>query len=118
MVSQVVSEHLVHLKLVGYYVVFVSPTTEALLIALLLWTCINNSGSLVFRLLNCPPLQLMGVLSYGIYLWQQPLIHPQRTGWVFTFPGNVCLVFLLAGLSYALIELPFLNLKRRVAVSH
>jgi peptidoglycan/LPS O-acetylase OafA/YrhL len=72
-------------------------------------------GGVGGQLLNSKPLATIGVLSYSLYLWQQLfLIQWRPANWiVMTFPLNVVMAFLAAGVSYALIEQPFLRLKDR-----
>jgi peptidoglycan/LPS O-acetylase OafA/YrhL len=111
--SRMVIDRGEHVKWATYYQFFLSPTVHALLLAVLIWCAVNNAGSMVYRLLSWRPLQVVGVLSYSLYLWQQPLVAPGRDGWAFTFPVNVCLLFLVAGLSYLVVESPFLRLRRR-----
>lgn len=80
--------------------------------AVVLWP-----GSSGFRFLRFKPLVWIGRISYGLYLWHWPV-----RGFVFgsrTQPGAgrivaaVVLSFLIAGLSFYLIERPFLKLKKR-----
>lgn len=102
-----------HYKWASHCLWYVAPTTDSLLMAAVIWGTVNAQGSLAYRVLNWRPLAGIGVLSYGIYLWQQPLTSPHRTGGMFSFPWNVCLVVVLAALSYILVEAPCLNLKRK-----
>jgi len=65
----------------------------------------------VGRFLNWKPVTFIGVLSYSLYLWQQPFInryghHPWNA-----FPLNVVLALLLALVSYYVVERPFLGLR-------
>ena len=101
-------------RAVALYQTFLSPTANALLLAVIVWCGINASGSWLSGLLNSRPLVLVGVLSYSIYLWQQPLTDWTRDGGVLSFPFNVCLVALAACFSYVVIESPFLRLKERL----
>jgi peptidoglycan/LPS O-acetylase OafA/YrhL len=63
----------------------------------------------IYRLLNSKLLMQIGVLSYGLYLWQQPL-----TDWRVPPLVSVPLLADVAALSYYVIERPFLRLKERV----
>jgi peptidoglycan/LPS O-acetylase OafA/YrhL len=63
------------------------------------------------RLLNWTPLVWVGVLSYSLYLWQNPfLLGGLDKVWT-SFPYNLGFAFAAALLSYYLIERPFLQLK-------
>jgi peptidoglycan/LPS O-acetylase OafA/YrhL len=107
-----------HERFVGLYQAFMSPTANSILMAVVIWGVINGGWSPLPRLLNSRPFEVVGVLSYGIYLWQQPLTHTDSARWVPDFPLNMCLIVVVASLSYTLIESPFLNLKRRFSGSH
>jgi peptidoglycan/LPS O-acetylase OafA/YrhL len=63
------------------------------------------------RVLNWRPLAAVGVLSYSLYLWQNPFLLGD-TGKLWTaFPFNVVFAVLAAIASYRLVELPFLRMK-------
>ena len=90
-----------------------------------------TEGGLVRRFLRSRPMLLLGLISYGIYLWHLLAIHlvlraaGARTGflvvgWDHGGPSYVpmlvkslTLTLALAALSYVLIERPFLRLKGR-----
>jgi peptidoglycan/LPS O-acetylase OafA/YrhL len=95
------------------YDAYAAPSAHCVLMAALLWGCVHSTGSPLYRLLNSGPARFVGVLSYGLYLWQQPFTNPDATRWVCRFPLNVAAALLMACLSYTLIESPFLRLKRR-----
>jgi peptidoglycan/LPS O-acetylase OafA/YrhL len=102
-----------HYKIIGLYNFFLSPPVESVLLAILVWVCVTNRDSVLFRILNSRPFHFVGVLSYSIYLWQQPFTNPERSGWIFEFPFNLLAIGLLAMVSYVLIESPFLKAKCR-----
>jgi peptidoglycan/LPS O-acetylase OafA/YrhL len=108
-----VSIQLAHYKIIGLCNVFLSPTIESVLLAILVWICVTNRDSAVFRILNSRPFHFVGVMSYSIYLWQQPFTNPDRSGWIFRFPFNLLAIGLFAVVSYVLIESPFLKAKYR-----
>lgn len=66
------------------------------------------------KVLNLPPVRFIGVLSYSLYLWQQPFLNRESQSWFCAFPQNVLLAFGAALLSYYLVEKPFLNLRKRL----
>lgn len=82
----------------------------AILLAITIIWCIANPTSAVGRFLDSAPVRAIGILSYSIYLWQQPflgetpLLSPQ-----WSFVG----VAVAALASYYLVERPALSLKRR-----
>jgi len=67
------------------------------------------------RLLNTRPMEAIGVLSYSLYLWQQPFLIQNRTpaSGLTVFPINIMTCVGLAVISHRLIEMPFLRLKTR-----
>ena len=68
-----------------------------------------RSGNPVCKILNSKPFVVIGVLSYSLYLWQQPLagiLVPARYG--------IPLLFVVATLSYRFVERPFLNFKESI----
>jgi peptidoglycan/LPS O-acetylase OafA/YrhL len=89
------------------------------------------------RFLQSRVVQLTGLVSYGIFLWH-PWITSQLFGWLddarvgtdgwlrtaggdivpvpFVLAATVLLVLIVAGLSYVIVERPFLRLKRRPLV--
>ena len=82
-----------------------------------LWSNIDSPVHLtvhaLYLLANLMLSVFLGRLSFGIYLWQQPLLNPWRDHWVCRFPVNLGCVLAAALLSYGLIEQPFLRLKDR-----
>lgn len=63
-------------------------------------------------LLNNRPIQAIGVLSYSIYLWQQPFMDRNHSVWWTTYPVNLVLPLGCAIISYYLVEQPFVRLYR------
>jgi len=69
----------------------------------------------VGRLLDWRPMAFVGVLSYSLYLWQQPFLNRDGAAVWNAFPVNLCLAVLFALASYKLVERPFLRLKDRLS---
>lgn len=84
-------------------------------IALLLLHVTGHPRGLAGRLLNSRPFVAVGVLSYSLYLWQEPFLYFRGTGWATAFPQNLALAFAAATVSYFLVERPFLALKDRLS---
>jgi peptidoglycan/LPS O-acetylase OafA/YrhL len=78
----------------------------ALLMALILSLSPRNP---IYRMLNCALLVQIGVLSYSLYLWQQPLTDKRMPMWL-----GAPLLGIIAFVSYRFIESPFLRLKDRL----
>jgi peptidoglycan/LPS O-acetylase OafA/YrhL len=64
--------------------------------------------------LNARPIVFLGVLSYSLYLWQEPFTYVSPF-WACRWPINVVLALAVACVSYAFIERPFLRIKGRFA---
>jgi peptidoglycan/LPS O-acetylase OafA/YrhL len=85
-----------------------------ILIALIIHRSVKVPSSFGARLLNWPPIAAIGVLSYSLYLWQEPFFDRDVHMWWTRFPINVCLAVAAAWSSYHLIERPFLRLRQRI----
>jgi len=80
--------------------------------ACIVWSIIHSTGR-VGKVLNAKPVVYIGVMSYSIYLWQQPFLNPFSSLYINQFPINIILVAGAALVSYYLIERPSLQLRRR-----
>jgi peptidoglycan/LPS O-acetylase OafA/YrhL len=90
---------------------------SSLFIGIFIYHAVNcNPKSLLFRVLNFSVINYIGVLSYSIYLWQQPFFASQANYRIYPywaeFPKNMILILIAALMSYYLIEKPFLRLKK------
>ena len=80
-------------------------------VAMVIDWCVRFPEGSVGRLLNAPPLVVVGVGSYSLYLWQQLFLNPRSNLWFNAFPANVILASLMAVASYRLIEKPVMTLR-------
>ena len=78
------------------------------------WT-ISRPNNALGRLLETRPFVFVGVLSYSLYLWQQPFLNRYMHSVFTQAPLNLICAFAAACFSYYLIEKPFLKLKKRFA---
>jgi peptidoglycan/LPS O-acetylase OafA/YrhL len=92
---------------------FVFDSIKPVLMATLIWICVVNSRRWFGRILNARPIAFVGILSYSLYLWQQPFLNPNRDHWTCEWPAKVILFCAAALASYFVIERPFLKLKER-----
>lgn len=111
------------------YVLFVNPvlylrfrnawdfpfglTLQGLCCAVIVLYAINHAHNAAGWVLNHPVARHVGVISYGLYLWQQ-LFTGGGGGAIDIFPLNVVLIFGCAELSYVLVEKPSYYVRDKV----
>lgn len=102
-------------RLTVYGVVEVFGTAVInILIAVLVHRSVYCSRDWAGRVLNWRPLAFCGVLSYSLYLWQQPFLNRASTAWVNGFPQNLVFTFAVALMSNLLLEKPLMKLRHRL----
>lgn len=80
-------------------------TTLNVLIALYLdWSIINYKENFIGRVLNSSPMITLGIMSYSIYLWQQPFTLSYSNLWFTKFPFNIFGIIICSCFSYYIIE--------------
>lgn len=83
----------------------ISFTVSNFLIALCIdWSITNFDQNFFGRLLNLSPVTHIGVMSYSIYLWQQPFLNHDAPQWFNAFPYNIIGIAIFSSISYYLIE--------------
>jgi len=100
----------------GAFECVLAPSIYGFSMAVIIWCCANNPKGIVSELLDCSLASGLGILSYSMYLWQEPFVTPARGTGIFDFPYNLAALMGCAMLSYFLVERPFLKLKDRFAV--
>jgi len=88
------------------------PTNIAL--AILIHRSVARAHDKVGRILNSPALTWAGVLSYSLYLWQQPFLDRHSAAWINAFPQNLLLAVAAAVLSYWMLEKPLLRIRKKL----
>lgn len=108
----------------GYGVALVSRPTAYIVgqtlanvgIVLILQHVVRHPQGWTASVLNTRPLVAVGILSYSLYLWQEPFLYfVPKDVWVTAFPQNLVLTFGAALASYFIVERPMLRLKDRLA---
>lgn len=100
-------------RYLGYTVVNVlGGTTMNVLLAILIHRSVYCQRSSWGRFLESRPIVWVGLLSYSLYLWQQPFFTRGSSAWIASFPQNLFLSGSVALLSYFLIEKPLLRIRR------
>jgi peptidoglycan/LPS O-acetylase OafA/YrhL len=92
-----------------FYLITVGYTIQAVSITLVLLYVVLKPDSRMARPLNHRLIAHVGILSYGLYLWQQPFFGPGKSMSHETI--GIAFACLLAFGSYRLIETPMLNLR-------
>jgi peptidoglycan/LPS O-acetylase OafA/YrhL len=102
-------------RMLGYTLIdlFGSPVM-LVCIAILIEASTRHSSSFAGQFLNWKPVVFVGVLSYSLYLWQQPFLDRHSQAAFAAFPLNVVLAVGAALASYFLVERLFLGLRRRL----
>jgi peptidoglycan/LPS O-acetylase OafA/YrhL len=102
----------------GSKVLVLSAPVRGLGVCLVIgWIYLNQSSALV-KILELRPLRYVGMISYGIYMWQGfflstgPGRKPDQT-WPLDSGTGLALLIIVAPLSYHFFEKPILSLKRR-----
>jgi len=68
----------------------------------------------VGRVLNWAPLRAIGLVSYSLYLWQQPFLNRESPAFYARFPVNVLFAFGAGLAAFYLVEQPTLNLRKHL----
>ena len=104
----------VGLTAAGFFEVAIRATIKAGVIAALVHYAVTRPASPAGRVLNSRPMTALGVLSYSLYLWQQPFLDSAGPLAMSRWPANIPLAIACAVASYLLVERPFLRLKDRI----
>ena len=97
--------------------VAVCYSLEAVAACSVILAAISHAQSPVGRLLNWRPLARIGVLSYSLYLWQQPWLNPEAGRPAWSLPFLILGAYVCAELSYRFVEGPMLSLRSRLSRS-
>ena len=95
----------------GSYGLVIGFTLNALCLAQILLYVVHVPGSIPGRVLNTAVLRHLGVISYGIYLWQHMFTRPNLLRFA---PWNLVAILVCAELSHWLIERPSFWVRRRL----
>jgi peptidoglycan/LPS O-acetylase OafA/YrhL len=93
----------------GMYLMTIGFSSENVAIAVILLYAVSRHESFLGKFLNLAFIRHFGVISYGLYLWQQ-LFTGDRT---ILFPLNIVFIVASAELSYVLVERPSFRLRDR-----
>ena len=88
------------------------PTTLSLLMAVIVNAVIHRESSFIAKALTFTPLVWVGLLSYSLYLWQQPFCLA-KSSLHMRLPWCLLLAVALAMVSFFFVERPALKLRQR-----
>jgi peptidoglycan/LPS O-acetylase OafA/YrhL len=83
-------------------------------IALSIDWCVTNYKSWAGRILNSTPMVFIGVISYSLYIWQEPFLRHDNDQIINYFPQNVLLAFICAVISYYTVERYSFKVRRKL----
>jgi len=100
-------------RLAGAYRLPIGISSEALAAAIVIAWVLRHPAARLTTWLESRALVALGMLSYSLYLWQQPFLSiANKSAWG-RFPSNLLLCFAAAIVSYLLVERPLMALRRR-----
>ena len=91
--------------------ILIAQTMINIAIAMGIDRCVRHPDDLFGRFLNYRPIVFVGMLSYSLYLWQQPFLNRGSSATLAMFPINVVAAAACALLSYYIVERPMLRLR-------
>jgi peptidoglycan/LPS O-acetylase OafA/YrhL len=112
-VSYVIQDSTVRWRII--YGDYLYHSVNAYCVVAIIWGAAYAERSPLGLILNSPPLVMIGVLSYSIYLWQEPFLVPTQPFPQYHLLLNLSAIALAATLSYKLVEQPFRRLRFRLA---
>lgn len=89
------------------------PLWESLSIAILLTATMLHPHSTASRVLSWKPLAWLGLVSYSIYIWQEPFMWFIKSPFILALSLSVFMPLFALG-SYHLIEVPCTRFGRRI----
>lgn len=96
--------------LFGKFTVTIGPLLQSLSMAYLILYYIENSSGVIFKALNSRLAVKVGVISYSLYVWQQPFLasplHYPALSNLLVFPLNLFIAVSAALASYYVLEVP------------
>ncbi len=96
----------------GGYSLLVGKTLELSAIALVIFYAVNYADTWLYKMLNLRVLRGIGIISYGLYVWNGLFFMKDGGAAVILFPLNFVVVFAVAIASYFIFEKPALRLKK------
>lgn len=107
-----------YLLLFGFFTVPFNKTVQSIAIGILIVSYSLQPKGWSYKFLNLKFVTYIGILSYSIYLWQQPLLVPsgfygKENPMITVFPYSIFVIIIISVFSYEIVEKYFLKLKKR-----
>jgi peptidoglycan/LPS O-acetylase OafA/YrhL len=96
----------------GVEYVWAAWSVQAAALAYLIGSLVEVRRGVSYRLLNRRPAVWLGLLSYGLYVWQQPFLGGTPGHWWRRWPANLACAIVAACASYWLVERPTRRFRR------
>lgn len=96
----------------GWYAFTFAPSLENLAVGAILVFCVTHPRALASRFLGNRVMAHLALISYSLYLWQQIFLTPLNTTWSGSFPLNLVCTFIVAEVSWRLVEDPALRIRK------
>ena len=95
-------------------------SVQTVLVLSLVFHVIAFQDSKVSQSMRARWLRFVGLISYSLYLWQQPFLVVNEPSWgvIRKLPWCIGMCVAVAVLSYFFVERPFLRMKRRFSTTH
>jgi peptidoglycan/LPS O-acetylase OafA/YrhL len=84
-----------------------------ILIAFTIDWAVTRCDNVFGKVLNSPPFVFIGMMSYSIYLWQQPFLNPQPQSKYFSFPFSLIGFVAFCSFSYFVVEKYSLRVRKK-----
>jgi peptidoglycan/LPS O-acetylase OafA/YrhL len=75
---------------------------------------VTNANGTAGKVLNSRVAVFLGMMSYSIYLWQQPFLEPDPPSRYFAFPYSIVGFCAAVCISYFLVEKYSMSLRKRL----
>lgn len=85
-----------------------------ILMAVMVDWAVTNADGVIGKVLNSRAAVILGMMSYSIYLWQQPFLEPSPPSRYFAFPYNMIGFTAAVCVSYFLVERYSMRLRKRL----
>ncbi len=94
------------------YLGMIFTISNFLIVLCIDWSIKNHESTIFGRFLNSAPMRQIGIMSYSMYLWQQPFLNQDFPFWYSKFPQNFIFIAIFSSISYFFVEKLSLKLRQ------